>query len=307
MSYGNVVGPTPPPSSIIPSATGDTVVWNNPLMNGSYKFTAVTATNAVIGTSYCIKSLIYPLNDPVLTNNLYTTCRLYGGPFDPNAKTSEAPGMSANGNILPNTTDLTYTILFQNLGNGPAVNVTIKDTIDASLNINSLQIIASSFPVETQVNAISKIVDFKFKNIYLPASSVNEPASHGFVRYKLDLNNNLPLGTQIKNRAHIYFDYNAAVVTNQTVNTISIITGINESEFAKTISVYPNPTSKQININSSATIKNVMVLNPMGQLIFAAEYNIHNASVDLEKLGAGIYFLQVETEKGAVTKKIIKQ
>jgi hypothetical protein len=66
---------------------------------------------------------------------------------------------------------------------------------------------------------------FRFQNINLAASSVNEPASHGYVSFRIRLRPNLPVGTVIENTGHNYFDFNAPVSTNTTVNTITIITG----------------------------------------------------------------------------------
>jgi hypothetical protein len=46
--------------------------------------------------------------------------------------------------------------------------------------------------------------------------------------YSIKLLNNLPIGTQIKNTAYIYFDFNEAVITNTTVNTLSVNVGVEE-------------------------------------------------------------------------------
>ena len=57
-------------------------------------------------------------------------------------------------------------------------------------------------------------LDFKFPNIMLPDSASNPAGSQGFVQYRIKPKANLPLGTQIENTAHIYFDYNAAITTS---------------------------------------------------------------------------------------------
>ncbi|MGZ3882782.1 MAG: T9SS type A sorting domain-containing protein, partial [Bacteroidia bacterium] len=218
-----------------------------------------------------------------------------------------AAGMSANGNILPGTTDLTYTIRFQNLGTAPAVNVLIKDTIDPNLNISSIQVLASSYPVQMQVNTSTREVDFSFNTIFLPDASANEPGSHGFVRYKINLNPSLPLNTSIKNRGQIFFDYNSAVATNQTINTI-VATNIKETAAAKTISLYPNPTNGYLTINSSATITRIEVINALGQTELMKErINEQETSLDLSHLVQGVYFIQLYTTQGVITKKIIRE
>ena len=55
----------------------------------------------------------------------------------------------------------------------------------------------------------------------LPDSNVNEPASHGFIKYSIKKYNTVGIGSVIKNTAYIYFDFNAPVVTNTVVNTVT--------------------------------------------------------------------------------------
>ncbi len=308
MTFGMAVGTTTAPNAIIPTATGDTLVWNNPMVNDLHQFTAITATSAVIGSGYCIKSIIYPLADVVPSNNLYSFCRNYGGPYDPNEKSSDALGMAANGDIFQSTNDITYTILFQNLGNGPAVNVLIKDTIDANLDLNSMQILQSSFPVQTQINTTTREVNFRFNTIYLQPAITNEPASHGFVRYKVNLTPSLPAGTTIKNRGHIYFDYNSAISTNQTINTIIVPTNIKETELSRSIMLYPNPTNGNLHINAASPILKIEIVNCIGQVVITKDdVKAETITLDLGELTQGIYFVQLSTEKGIVTKKLIKK
>lgn len=309
MSYINVVGSTPVPSSVIPSATGDTIVWNNPLPNDLHQFTVYTATNAVIGNQYCIKSIIYPLTDGNPLNNTYTRCRNFGGPFDPNAKYAEATNMDVNGDVPPNTTELIYTVLFQNLGNGPAVNVLIKDTIDSNLNLSTLEVIGFSSPVKTQVNNTNREVSFKFDDICLSAASVNEPASHGFVQYKIKLNNGLPVGTQFRNRAHIYFDYNSAVSTNQVITNIFSPTGLSNLVMDKnSVLVYPNPFTTNITVYSASEINTVVVYDMLGKVVLTLlNTNSKEVLVDMSTVSKGFYVMKISTNSGELTKKIVKE
>ena len=73
----------------------------------------------------------------------------------------------------------------------------------------------------TGINIINGTsVKFNFDGINLPDSNSNEPASHGWITYTIDQVPGLLVGTQIRNTAAIYFDYNAPVITNTTLNTI---------------------------------------------------------------------------------------
>ncbi|MFN9980226.1 MAG: hypothetical protein ACK53Y_09945, partial [bacterium] len=48
------------------------------------------------------------------------------------------------------------------------------------------------------------------------------PNSHGFISYTIKLRKNLPVGHKIKNTAGIYFDFNAPIITNTAISTLSL-------------------------------------------------------------------------------------
>lgn len=83
----------------------------------------------------------------------------------------------------------------------------------------SLEPLAHSHSVEVSINPDGEAT-FAFNDIMLPDSNVNEAASHGYIKYRIDLIEDLPTGAVIENRADIYFDLNPAILTNTTVNTL---------------------------------------------------------------------------------------
>ena len=136
--------------------------------------------------------------------------------YDPNDKLHTPSGYGNENYTLFGDT-LEYTIRFQNTGNDTAFNVEIRDELSEFLNLSTFETISSSHNVETQIDIESRIATFKFTDIYLPDSFVNEPASHGFVKYQILGNAGLDENSDVKNTASIYFDENPAIVTN-TVN-----------------------------------------------------------------------------------------
>ncbi len=139
--------------------------------------------------------------------------------YDPNDKAAEPMGFGPEGFILPDVEYIDYTIRFQNTGNDTSITVVIRDQLDTNFVWSSLRTLASSHEVETTISSTGELV-FNFEHIYLPDSIVNEPASHGFVKYRIWLKSGLEIGTTFKNTANIYFDYNPAVVTNTTTHTL---------------------------------------------------------------------------------------
>jgi PKD domain len=139
--------------------------------------------------------------------------------YDPNDKHVSPQGETSYGLIPPTTPTLEYAVNFQNTGNWPATYVVIRDTIDDDLEITSIDMQMASHPCTVTVEQ-DKILVFTFNNINLPDSTTDEPNSHGFVKFGMNLKSNLPLDTHIDNTAYIYFDFNAPVITNTTHNTL---------------------------------------------------------------------------------------
>ncbi len=83
---------------------------------------------------------------------------------------------------------------------------------------------------------------------------------------------------------------------------VSISSTILENE----ITIFPNPTLGQINIDPGSYNNNtITIFNILGQQIFA-EHNVSNSlQIDIEH-DAGIYFIEIENETGKLTSKIIK-
>ncbi len=115
--------------------------------------------------------------------------------------------------------NLDYVIHFQNLGTAPAVNVVVTDTLSNHLDWESFEITGTSHSCDIQRK--DNKLQFYFKDINLPEATVNEPASHGFVAFKIKPTSTIAIGDSINNRASIYFDFNPAVVTNMATTIVS--------------------------------------------------------------------------------------
>jgi uncharacterized repeat protein (TIGR01451 family) len=184
---------------------------------------------------------------------------------------------------------LTYTIHFQNLGNAPAFNIRVLDTLSTNLNLSTFEIIGYSHQNNTLL--VGNILTMRFPNIMLPDSASDPSGSQGFIQYRIKPLANLPVGTQIENTAHIYFDFNPAVVTNTSVNNFTTAVGNTSISESKKLFVYPNPSTGIFTISSAANIE---------------VYNIveNNAtSIDITAAPKGMYFLKLN---GGKIEKLIK-
>ena len=73
----------------------------------------------------------------------------------------------------------------------------------------------------------------------------------------------------------------------------------------ETLSVYPNPASDLLNINSNNQILNVKILNYTGQILADNKFNSKEVIINTSVYKPGIYFIQIEIENGISTQKII--
>ena len=82
--------------------------------------------------------------------------------------------------------------------------------------------------------------------------------------------------------------------------------GISElSYLEKSISLFPNPTSSQVQINTSNDIDIIRVelYNVLGQQVNIAT----KSTIEMSYLPSGLYYLQISTDLGTVTKTIIRK
>ena len=295
---------------------GDTLIWNytnlTNISSGGYwnSFLSgihLTPTAAVnIGDTLCFRVFTaVPPGDLDAANNDYTICLPVVNSYDPNFKEVSPKGVGAAGNIPLSTDELNYTIHFQNTGTATAFFVSVIDSLDSDITFNSLQILGTSHTATPQWLAPG-VVKFSFYNIYLPDSGSNEPASHGFIRFKVKLNSSLPLGTEIKNHANIYFDSNPAVVTNTVINTLTNFAGLNEvSKYNGMVTVFPNPATDNatfvIQSDKSVGDYSFELTDILGNVIKKIMgINETQFAISRSGLSNGIYFYKVYTKKDIV-------
>lgn len=216
MHYTGVGLGTLIPDSILPNR----LVWNiadfsTLNYNDDIKPNFFVDSSALVGDFICFTTFVSPIvGDRVTYNNTFSQCFDVRASYDPNIKE-----VSPSGSVTSSQGWIYYTIHFQNTGNSFAENVYVWDTIDANLDLNTIQVMSSSHDQFMQVYPTPRAVKFNFKNINLIDSTSDEPNSHGFVQYRIKLKSGLSEGMAIQNTASILFDLNAPVVTN-TTNTI---------------------------------------------------------------------------------------
>jgi hypothetical protein len=69
--------------------------------------------------------------------------------------------------------------------------------------------------------------------------------------------------------------------------------------------ISPNPANEIIYIESNNYINTIKVFDVLGKMLL--EENNPSNQIDVSNLSSGLLFVQIETEKGIITKRIIKE
>lgn len=81
---------------------------------------------------------------------------------------------------------------------------------------------------------------------------------------------------------------------------------INETLDSFSMGIYPNPATNKLTIEIQQRFE-IEILNSVGQIISTIYSNDKKMTIDIGNLSNGVYIIRARTDKGIVTKKIIKQ
>jgi uncharacterized repeat protein (TIGR01451 family) len=290
----------PATGALTPTVSGNTYTYNitdfNTLSANSFGLQLMTDTTAQSTDQICVHVEISTNQiDADTTNNVYDFCYNVVNSYDPNMKEVYPV------NVLPGYDDwFTYTIHFQNTGNAPAFNIRLRDTLDTQLDLNTFEVLGYSHPANVGVSG--NILTVRFNNIMLPVSTSDYEGSMGYFQYRIKPLSNLPLGSQIRNTAYIYFDYNAPIVTNTTANNfefpvklISIVSSENS------FSLFPNPSNGIFTFKDTKNLNSLEVYSILGEKILS---QTNQKTINLNGFSKGVYFARVN---GMQVVKLVKE
>jgi uncharacterized repeat protein (TIGR01451 family) len=209
--------------------TGTVVNFNIPILafntTTTLMVTLLTNASVPLGTVYqpvvSVQSLPTTIFDVYPSDNVFAWSLTVMGSFDPNDKQVNIPIVNYSEISSTDQITLDYTIRFQNTGTAEAINIRVDDILEEDLDITSFQMLNASHPFQLSFDENRK-VEWLFENILLPDSNSNEPASHGFIHFRIKTKNNLQLTDVIENSVAIYFDYNEPVITNTATTSFYV-------------------------------------------------------------------------------------
>ncbi|HRC33447.1 MAG TPA: T9SS type A sorting domain-containing protein, partial [Bacteroidia bacterium] len=291
-------------SSIAPNNVyADSIIWNLPpiVPYMEYDFTITVGVNIGLqnGTQINSSIKIFPFtNDTDITNNFASWVLQTIGSYDPNEIIVSRDSLDIM-ELNPVPPFLDYVIYFQNTGNDTAFNVKVENIIPPQLELGSFEYLSSSSPVNISLNSQSRLASFEFPNIQLPDSNIDEPGSHGYIRYRIQPLNTLQVNDSILSTAAIYFDFNAPVITNtaHTIIGMNVLSAQSEIQLTNNFSVMPNPAKNNLTIafkNQTQANEQLEIISATGKLLKKIKVQPHTTKmeIDISKLPNGFYLLK---------------
>ena len=101
------------------------------------------------------------------------------------------------------------------------------------------------------------------------------------------------------------FGCDSTVVLHLSLHTI----GVEDYTLDGDVTVYPNPTRNRVTIGTTnmLSVEKLDIYDAYGKLLATVNVNDADAEVDLSTYAAGTYFIRITTDKGVVTKRVVKQ
>ena len=187
-----------------------------------------------------------------------------------------------------------YRVDFRNVSGSLVKRVVMVDTLDANLPLSRL-VLTAFYPNKANYcieQGRVLVVDFPEAN--LSAFEANPIGSVGFVKYRVETYQALPLKTVINNVATVDFDSkwqassaNCAVTLVDKTASIKVI--------KNRLNVYPNPASSQIVVNNLSAYRNSewQLISMTGVSVVKGQVNTESISISVRDLPSGIYTLQM--------------
>lgn len=284
-----------------------------PGSSGHFWVRVEVSCRSALGQIHCVKTRILPQPTCPLSiswkSSFSEECRANIGAFDPNDKRAFVGGKEVEETIAPDGDEIAYLIRFQNTGTDTAFNVVVQDRLSELLDINAISIIATSHPYSLELMP-GRVLNFVFKNIMLPDSNINEAASHGFIKFSVKVLPGIKLGSTIRNKAAIYFDFNDPVLTNTSQLVVQQTTHA-QMAVDKQLKVHlnPNPSSSgQVRVGISGAQPDekyfLFLTDMLGHTVLRTHWLGNTQTLMIENLPKGTYQAVLQDEYGRLIKTV---
>jgi hypothetical protein len=294
---------------------GKRVAWDLqdiiPFQTVCFRVTIRIDPGVDLGSNITAEARIIPesKNEEDPSDNIAILVEEVVGSFDPNDKQVDRERIPESDEGIP----LEYTIRFQNTGTFPATFIEVRDSLPGEVDMRTFEMLAASHDYTLSFPE-PRVLHWRFDPINLPDSTTNEPASHGFVRYRIHTFPGIQPGIPIRNSASIYFDFNEPVHTMDAVTVVELPNSV-EMTPAKSLAlnISPNPAEDEILVSyefDQPTEYHLRLTDVNGTLVHS-EFHIadmpgpQSKVMSIRNLPEGVYFIQLITTQGIGIKKVV--
>lgn len=302
-----------PPGALIPTVSGNELRYKianfgTVKVKDAFRIYLRVNDSAHAGNEICIEASVKSFQtDRNPLNNSKRFCYYCLNSLSPIAKT-----VSPYDEVGEGYNDwFSYTLHIRNPFMVPVTNLVIADTLDVNLEPSSFQLLNYSHPVQAILKG--NVLSFRFSSIQLADSISNDPASRGFIHYRVKPLPNLPVGTTILNSAFFYADVHTPIKTNTTVNHYTKITSTQEEKKEDQVDmiIYPNPAEGvyfiELPDKAAKAGAEVEVRNLLGTVIYRGKITTKITKVDVSDQPRGVYIISVSLSGQFVNRRVIKQ
>jgi hypothetical protein len=284
----------------------DTYTWNTgSTVSGISETPNSTTTYTVVGTNTltgCMQSVSQTIlvnlapqvyvftNKQVVCSGSSAILQALGG----TTYTWSNGGTSQVISVSP-TTPTTYTVL--SMGTNGCVGSSTQ-----LIGVNTLPNVTASSdrtgdmcPTETAIlTAVGSGVSYKWTSNVSPLVLIGNPV------------NVSPNSTTIYTVTAT--DVNGCENRSTLVQSVTNCTGINENSNLSNLSVYPNPTSADVSIETSnVLIKSIEVIDVTGKVVYSTTSDLEIVTLNLKNVASGVYYVKIQSNNTVDVVKVVKQ
>ena len=282
-------------SSVTPkSHVGRKLIFeiNNLKTEESGKINLVFEIEAKKKLNSVVQFIAYTINnsgDVDTSNNLDTLRIRTVAAIDPNIKESYPSGF-----VNRPVSTINYHIQFQNEGNYYASRVVVVDTFDGKLPLTKLQMIGTKHPYSLRVEN-GNVLIWEFDNIKLMPKSMDDYGSRGYISFEVPLYKPLKIGETIKNRAHIYFDYEDPLATPFAIVGVGKDPNSTPDQHQKIngIKVFPNPAIDRVTIEGINALESIKIYSSTGELVHCENSTHKSVEISTQNWAKGLYLISL--------------
>ncbi|RZJ71331.1 MAG: T9SS type A sorting domain-containing protein [Flavobacterium sp.] len=139
----------------------------------------------------------------------------------------------------------------------------------------------------------------------ISTGTLTAPTTWSQITYALDAyqGQNIRIGIHCVSVNHYMFMVDDFRITTQTAAGL-------KDQLASQVSVYPNPATTIVTIsnNNNILVDGVQIIDVNGRTVKSVTFDgVTSAEVNVSDIAAGIYMMTISSDKGTMTKKIIKK